>query len=296
MIRCITIWSQVVRGQYTGSKGPKIVPTIFITDLDGTLLGHDDFDFASIRADILAFLARGVAIIPNSSKTRQEIEGFCADLGVTLPFICENGAALVNADLLAAGLDPDMPRKIIAGKSVDQLMSDWISAVDPALRQHCVFVDAMQEADQTRILGLTGEALSRALAREFSVLFLFTGDEASFIRLRAQAAEAGLAVHRGGRVCCLSGRHDKSTFNQFIRGIFAPAPVAPQLIGFGDSENDVALLCAADVACVVPRPGAPILTLPDPPDKVIIAPQPAPSGWIIAANAAFAALETGTES
>lgn len=271
------------------------MPTIFMTDLDGTLLGHDDFAFSAIRADIMAFLAQGVAIIPNSSKTRREIEAFCDDLGVTLPFICENGAALVNADLLAGGLDPEMPRKIISGISVEQLMSIWINSVDPALRQFCLFIDGLDEGEQTRILGLSGDPLARALAREYSVLFLFKGDEASFVRLRAQAADAGLAVHRGGRVCCLSGRHDKSSFNQFIRGIFAPEAMVPRVIGFGDSENDVALLCASDVACVVPRPGAPVLTLPDPPEKVIIAPQPAPSGWIIAANAACAALKAGKE-
>lgn len=270
--------------------------TIFITDLDGTLLGHDDFAFAAIRADILAFLARGIVIIPNSSKTGPEIESFCAELGVTLPFICENGAALVNADLLAGGVDSDTPGRVIAGVAVERLMSVWISDVEPALRQSCVFIDALEEAEQSRILGLSGDALSRALAREFSVLFLFNGDEREFTRMRAQAAEAGLAVHRGGRVCCLSGRHDKSTFNSVIRGMFAQEPAPPRVIGFGDSENDVALLCAADVACVVPRPGAPLLTLPDPPDKVIVAPQPAPSGWIIAANAAFAALEAGKES
>ena len=272
------------------------MPTIFMTDLDGTLLGHDDFAFAAIRADILAFLARGVAIIPNSSKTCREIEAFCEDLGVTLPFICENGAALVNADLLAAGLDTDMPRRIEAGISVDRLMSLWISAVEPALRQACVFIDGMTDSAQSDVLGLHGAALARALAREYSVLFLFKGDETGFVRLRAQAADAGLAVHRGGRVCCLSGRHDKSIFNSVIRDIFAPGPTASQVIGFGDSENDVALLCAADMACVVPRPGAPLLTLPDPPGRVIIAPRPAPSGWIIAANAAYAALEAGKDT
>jgi len=271
------------------------VPTIFMTDLDGTLLGHDDFAFSAIRADILAFLSQGIAIIPNSSKTRREIEAFCGELGVMLPFICENGAALVNADLLAGGSDPEMPRKVIAGTPVEQLMSIWINSVNPALRQSCLFIDGMDESEQTRILGLSGDPLARALAREYSVLFLFNGDETSFVRLRAQAADAGLSIHRGGRVCCLSGRHDKSTFNRFIRGIFAPEPMVSPVIGFGDSENDVALLCASDVACVVPRPGAPLLTLPDPPDRVIVAPQPAPSGWIIAANAACQALKAGKE-
>ena len=38
------------------------MPTIFITDLHGTLLGHNDFGFAVIRDDILSFLERGVNI------------------------------------------------------------------------------------------------------------------------------------------------------------------------------------------------------------------------------------------
>ena len=71
---------------------------------------------------------------------------------------------------------------------------------------------------------------------------------------------------------------------------------APLIIGFGDSENDVSLLCASDVACVVPRPGAPLPALPDPPENVIIAPEPAPAGWIIAANAAFRRIQPEMEA
>ena len=153
------------------------MPTIFITDLDGTLLGHDDFGFAVIRDDILSFLERGVAIIPNSSKTRREIEHFCGELGVTLPFVCENGAALVNANLLWGTPDALAPRQIDVGISVERLMSMWVHSVEPGLRMRCDFLDAMEEAEQSRILGLSGDHLARALAREFSVLFLFNGDE-----------------------------------------------------------------------------------------------------------------------
>ena len=39
------------------------VPTIF-NDLDGTLLGHDDFGFRVIRDDILSFLERDAAALP----------------------------------------------------------------------------------------------------------------------------------------------------------------------------------------------------------------------------------------
>lgn len=270
--------------------------TIFITDLDGTLLGHDDFGFAAIRDDILAFLAAGVPLIPNSSKTRAEIEYFCQQLGLRLPFICENGAALVNADLLGTGDMKIMPRSILAGRSVDELMSAWIAAIDPDLRASCVFLDALDEEQQTSILGLSGDDLARALARDYSVLFRFVGDEQAFASLRDQAQAAGLSIHRGGRVCCLSGQHDKSTFNSLIRDTHRSGGAASSMVGFGDSENDVAMLCTVDVACVVPRPGVPVLRLPDPPDTVIIAPKPAPEGWIIAANEAVMALQQNRQA
>jgi len=188
--------------------------TIFMTDLDGTLLGHDDFAFAAIRDDILAFLDAGVPIIPNSSKTQAEMEVFCQRLGVRLPYICENGAALVNADLLAAGDLKVTPDPIVAGRPVAALMSEWIAAVDPVLRRSCVFIDALDAAEQTAVLGLSGDDLDRALARDYSVLFCFEGDEQAFLRLCAEATAAALSIHRGGRVCCLSGQHDKSTFTQ----------------------------------------------------------------------------------
>ncbi len=285
--------------------------TIFITDLDGTLLGHDDFSFSSIHHEIHELLARGITIIPNSSKTRGEIEHFCDQLGARLPFICENGAALVRADLLretpcvgvttssSAALSGNGPtaydstghQRTVLGRTVDKLMSDWVNWIDPMLRQQCRFLDSMPEEMQSAILGLKGDDLARALAREYSILFCFQGTQQDFARLRAEAAVAGLRIHRGGRVCCLSGQHDKASFNGMIRRLCSTVLAPARLIGFGDSDNDIALLCAADVACVVPRYRTPALSLPNPPPTVITVPQPAPSGWVMAANRALTVLD-----
>ena len=76
-----------------------------------------------------------------------------------------------------------------------------------------------------------------------------------------------------------------------IRQRCSPPAGKAIIIGFGDSDNDIALLSQADVACVVPRPRQPVLQLADPPPKVITAPQPAPSGWVLAASQALALLE-----
>ena len=266
---------------------------VFITDLDGTLLGHDDFSFTPIRNDFLNLLDRGIQIIFNSSKTAGEIRALCDDLDVKLPFICENGAALFNADLLVGDIQMDdtVPSSTVLGTTVEDLMEAWDKAIDPALHRHCMLLDAMGLKAKQRVLGLAGRQLSRALDRNFSVLFSFYGPHEAFADLCSQAAAAGLRVHSGGRVHCLSGQHDKSSFNMKIRRQCSTPASEAIIIGFGDSDNDIALLSQADVACVVPRPRQPLLQLADPPPKVITVSQPAPSGWVTAASQALALLE-----
>ncbi len=43
------------------------------TDLDGSLLDHNNFEFKEIRDFILKCIKNGIKIIPNTSKTRIEI-------------------------------------------------------------------------------------------------------------------------------------------------------------------------------------------------------------------------------
>ena len=62
------------------------------------------------------------------------------------------------------------------------------------------------------------------------------------------------------------------------------------IIAFGDGNNDIPMLNAADFACIIPRPNGEHL----PPDKIttkkIIASQPALLGWIDSAEATLATM------
>ena len=262
---------------------------MFMTDLDGTLLGHDDFSFASIKEDLLDLLRAGVTIVPNSSKTSQEIDAFCDELGTSLPFICENGAALVNSQLI------DLPAVSdgadVVGLAPGRLMTLWARNVDAPLRRHCHFLADLPEAEQAWHLGLRGDALNLAMARDYSAPFVFTGRETEFGTLQQQAVKGGLAITRGGRVCNLSAGHDKAGFTSGLRTAFRSAGRELVIVGFGDSENDIAMLEASDIACVVPRPGNPPLALASPPPTVITAQQTAPEGWLEAARQALSIFE-----
>ena len=66
---------------------------IFIfTDLDGSLLNHNNFEFNTIKPFILKCLRNNIRIIPNTSKTKNEVEFFSEQLGVDIPYIVENGS------------------------------------------------------------------------------------------------------------------------------------------------------------------------------------------------------------
>lgn len=295
------------------AEGEAILKIIFLTDLDGTLLNFDNFSFEAIRADLLEFIKSGIDIIPVSSKTRPEMIKFCSALGVDLPFIYENGAGFCSDAKTSNQND------VILGRPVDELMQIWDASIPVELKADCKFLSAMEIEECSALLGLSGEPLALALARSYTALLKFTGDKTALTLLNIYVERAGLTLQKGGRVFCLSGLHNKASFiNRFrqkisgqkISGQKIPSQKIPGqkisgqkisgqrimdrpeniIIAFGDGNNDIPMLNAADFACIIPRPNGEHL----PPDKIttkkIIASQPAPLGWIETAEAALATM------
>ena len=261
-----------------------------MTDLDGTLLGHEDFGFGPIRDGLLDLIDSGIKIVPNSSKTRREIDSFCSSLGARLPYVFENGAGIGNTDLMAPMAmrrTPGNPR----GTSLKNLKSIWDRSISLASRDECRFLADMPPHDQSRLLGLRGNALALAMKREYTAPFVFSGNAKAFAELVNEAKTAGLAIKRGGRVCNLSGRHDKAGYNFALRSAYRDVGSRLCIVGFGDGENDIEMLQQADIACVIPRPGAKAMDLPHPPSRVITASQAAPHGWIEAAMKALSTIK-----
>jgi len=258
---------------------------IFLTDLDGTLLHHDDFSFEAARASILEYIDQGIDIIPVSSKTKPEIEQFCSDLGVRLPFIYENGAGF-SIPALSGGATQEM----ICGTPTAELLQIWKHAIPIELRAYCQLLMDMDEAECRALLGLEGGALALALQRDYSILLTFKGDKKTLTLLNIYCERAGLTLQKGGRVFCLAGTHNKATFIDMLRSVAGPGQKEPYIIAFGDGNNDIPMLNGADMACIIPRPNGMHL----PPDsittKTIMATQPAPIGWQQSAKIALGQL------
>ena len=264
---------------------------IFMTDLDGTLLSHDTFDFSPIKHGIKELRTRGVTIIPASSKTRAEVEMFCSELGEELVFIFENGAGIVNSKLLLNGNSATTELIPCHGRSISQLRNSWNGKISALLRSHCQFLFTMESEMQTHYLGLSGENLARALDRQFSIPFIFNGPPNLFSELQHEASQVGLTVQCGGRVCNLSGEHSKAIYVEPIRRLATKQGLSPIIVGFGDGLNDYELLVASDIACVIPRSDGSCLEIDSDANDVIIAERVAPQGWLDVAQEALLRLE-----
>jgi hypothetical protein len=66
---------------------------IVFTDLDGTLLDHDTYEWQPAMLALDTLKARDIPLVLVSSKTLAELRDYRAQLGLAHPIVAENGAA-----------------------------------------------------------------------------------------------------------------------------------------------------------------------------------------------------------
>jgi mannosyl-3-phosphoglycerate phosphatase len=267
-----------------------------VTDLDGTLLDRETYDFAPARPALDALRVAGIPLVLCSSKTRSEMEPLADALGVEGPLVVENGGAVV----VPAGPAPVWPpwergpggrAVLVLGARRDRLLSE----LPGVAREAGVRVRSFVEMTPEEVAGLTGLALGQAalaLQREYDEPFVVLDpsgrDAAVDARLDAAARGRGLRVTHGGRLHHLTGPSDKG---QAIRAILhgAPGGVEGQVVGLGDAANDLPLLAAVTRPIVMPLPDGSV----DPALAARLAgaeraPSPGPAGWAAAVLAVLA--------
>ena len=263
---------------------------ILMTDLDGTLMDANTFTYEAIKATVKEYLAGGINIILNSSKTAAEMDHLCHEFDYSFTYICENGAAIRNLDTIDQG-DPNPNEfQTIRGKPIAEIKAIWNEKVPSLLRDSCEFIGEMPRRKQISLLGLYGSELDRAMKREYSEPLVFSGDDQSFIQLLEACQSVGLRINRGGRVCNLSAEHDKSSFTRALRSLKRYEENPAYIIALGDAPNDIPMLEAADVACIIPSKTnrSPMPRLSDRCSKTVIrSKSPAPKGWSEATEAAL---------
>ena len=257
---------------------------IVFTDLDGTLLHRDTFQFDTIKNYIKSLINKGVIIIPNSSKTEKEIEKFNEELGVNLPFISENGASIHGLNLITS----NFPNKLIVSREKEELLRIFENKVPEKLKQKCFQISKMSKKDQENILGQKDEKLKNALNRKYTLPFLFKGDRNEKNRLLKLLNTNSLTLQEGGRVSNLCDNVNKvKSMNRVVK-ILKKIEEKIITIAVGDNYNDLDMLKNCDIPCLVFNDQFKLDQINI--DNLIFSNKPSPEGWADVIKKALAKL------
>lgn len=253
---------------------------IVFTDLDGSLLNHEDYSFRDALPALTRIRRSAIPLVFVTSKTRGEVEILQQEMAIREPFIVENGGGI----FFPAGYRGWTMEKgrEIAGYTVIDLGVPYARIRDFLARFGSRFgIRGFGDWSVSEIASRTGLAPDKAkLAgeREFTEPFV-PGPGADMTALEGLAAEHGLKITRGGRFYHLIGAdQDKGLAVRTVREILARyAGGNPATVGVGDSENDLPMLAQVDIPVLIPRADGSCLDLRLP--RLVIAGQPGCRGW-----------------
>ena len=251
----------------------KIFKVLIFTDLDGSLLHRDTFKFDEIKDYIKKLLSKGIFIIPNTSKTEKEILAFNSELGSSLPFICENGAAINGLDLLNSNL----PKELILSREKNNLTKIFEKSVPINLKNKCKWLFEMNKKKQSLIFGLEEEKLNMALDRKYTIPFIFEGSKSERNELSKIVKSKGLALQEGGRVINLTDKVNKAKALQVFVRFFKKNNKNVKTIAVGDNYNDLDMLKISDFPCLVFNDKFTLDQIPI--NDLITTNKPSPEGW-----------------
>jgi mannosyl-3-phosphoglycerate phosphatase len=230
---------------------------LVFTDLDGSLIDHDTYDFETARPALDQLRSRSIPVIVCSSKTRAEIEVYRGRMGLDTPFITENGGAIViprhTLDLTGRDSVEKGPYDVVElGMPYDDMCIIWKDVRQGESFRMKGFSEMTVE-EIANHSGLPLEEARLAAEREYSEPFIFSDTPDQFERLTDLLKERGLRTTRGGRFYHLMGENDKGRAVQILSKIYSETYVDQkiQTVGLGDSDNDIPMLMHVDVPIVI---------------------------------------------
>ena len=256
-------------------------PQILIfTDLDGTLLDDQTYDFIPALPALKIVHSRKIPLILVSSKTRAEIEFFRELLSLETPFIVENGGGIYFPTSFALPKEypyekNDRFHALFMGRPIKEVLER-----SKKLKEDFNFrgFSEMSVDEIASLTGLTLENALRASKREFDEPILlqnFSDNQEIFCE---KAAQHGLDCVHGGRFIHLFLGGNKGRAVEKVLDIYKQRRGAIFSIALGDSPNDISMLKAVDRAVVMQgKDGTYIKGLTHP--NIIMAKGNGPGAW-----------------
>jgi len=240
--------------------GSRVSPRewLVFTDLDGSLLDHDSYDWSPAADWLRRLREAGTPVIPVSGKTRAELLPLRRELALeATPFIAENGAVIgLPSNWQHARLDRD-PQDIgglsIKTPGVDSaFLRSRLTVLRERLGLHFRLMSELSVAAVVEATGLSEVGAEHTRLREGSEPLLWDDDEAALARLHQALANDGLMMTRDGRFWHVMGDVDKGRSLRWLVARYqALRGVTPDTLGLGDGPNDVPLLEAVEAPVLI---------------------------------------------
>lgn len=232
---------------------------IVFTDIDGTLIDMYTGKFKGTDRLIKILIKNRVPVVLCSAKTRSEQEYIRANLGLSDPFIIENGGAVVIPD----GYFDDQELNMytmkdgyhlieIGGRSSE--IKEKLSRIRKEFKIEFKGASDLTPNELSKKLNMSLPFAKRMSRREYgeTILEIDHQDLNRFIKI---CKENGLKVIHGGRYVDITLGNDKGKATQVLIDLFKKKylPRDVIFIGFGDSENDLPMLKLMDRPVLVQR-------------------------------------------
>ncbi len=216
---------------------------VVFTDLDGSLLNHDDYSFED-AIEAVEFLKRNsIPLIIVTSKTKQEVLRLQKLLGIDSPFIVENGAAIFFKE------EGEL-KEIVLGVNYRKIR-EFIEKIKDKYS-----IKGFRDMSLDEIIAYTGldlEIAKISSKREYSEPFLVK-DERVLSEVEKLAEKEGLKIMKGGRFYhCMSVNQDKGKAVSILIEKYKKNNPNLKSIGLGDNYNDIPMLKVVDIPVLIPR-------------------------------------------
>lgn len=229
---------------------------LIFTDLDGTFLNHHNYSFEESFEALQKIKEAGIPLIFTTSKTKAEVEYLQAKVGISEPFIVENGAALFIPDGykgfdLSSLKHDDHLKVMVFGESYTKVLEFYRSHKDTF---NIVGMSDMTDAEIGHLTGLSQRDVLLAKQRDFTEPFILK-DETKLKALKKSAQRHGLKIIQGGRFYhIMSESQDKGIAVIKTIELFETLyQERVRSIALGDSQNDTAMLEQVDIPIVIQK-------------------------------------------
>lgn len=253
---------------------------VLFSDLDGTLLDLKSYSYAQTTSSVKALKSKGIPLVFCSSKSREEQEFYRSSLGVTDPFIVENGSAIFIPKGYFIQKIPyntyviDNYEVIALGKPVG-FIRDVIQKARQELKLSILCYFDLPAEEVSMYTGLDLRSCRRAMQREFSETILKGKATDAFNNWLGGYELRNIPGSKFQTI--VSDKADKGKAVDILLSLYQNEWGEVMSYGAGDSMNDFEMLQSVHDPYLVQRPTGVWADLED--DTIKKVQGIGPSGW-----------------